>query len=203
MENVAAQVHGKFKVFSAPLGEDGMLGSLSGEVEAWVRSSHIAPKSIGIEYIESSSRIVLSIGYRDDEPAYEVKLKTVDLGRDGPPLGMQHPMRFSSGTRRQQRPSTRGPTPGPEMSKQPRFKRGCVRARLRPFPVPMLFVPILKTGPRGSAWRRMHSARHRKPSARPCAGGVPRQLLWPADDNYFGRWPAGEGAAPATSVRSR
>ena len=81
MENVAAQVHGKFKVFSAPLDVDRMLGSLTGEVESWVRSSNVAPKSIGVEYIEAAGRIVLSIGYRDDEPGYAVDLQTLDLGR--------------------------------------------------------------------------------------------------------------------------
>ena len=33
------------------------------------------------QYLESSGPFILSIGYRDDEPGYEVKLNTVDLGR--------------------------------------------------------------------------------------------------------------------------
>jgi hypothetical protein len=81
MANVEAQVHGKFKVFSGALGQDRTMGPLAGEIEAWVRSAKVAPKSIGIEYVESAGRLLLSIGYRDDEAAYAVKLSTVAIGR--------------------------------------------------------------------------------------------------------------------------
>lgn len=81
MENVAGQVHGKFKVFSGELTSDHLLGPLAQEAEAWARNAKVAPKSIGVEYVESAGRVVLSIGYRDDEPGYLVKLTTVALGR--------------------------------------------------------------------------------------------------------------------------
>jgi hypothetical protein len=81
MPSVDAQVHAKFKVFSGPLGSDRTMGALAGEVEAWVRSAKVAPKSIGVEFVESAGRLLLSIGYRDDEAGYPVKLSTVDIGR--------------------------------------------------------------------------------------------------------------------------
>lgn len=83
MGNIGEQVHGKFKVFTGKLAADGTLGGLSGEVEAWVRSAKVAPKSIGVEYLESAGKLVLSIGYRDDESPYAVKLQTVHVGKVG------------------------------------------------------------------------------------------------------------------------
>jgi hypothetical protein len=81
MENVAGQVHNKFKVFSGTLGADRTMGGLAREVESWVRSAKVAPKSIGVEYVEAAGRLLLSIGYRDDEPGYAVALTTVEVGR--------------------------------------------------------------------------------------------------------------------------
>jgi hypothetical protein len=81
MGNVEGQVHGKFKVFSGTLGADRTMGALAGEAEAWVRSAKVAPKSIGVEYVEAAGRLLLSIGYRDDEPGYAVTLTTVEIGR--------------------------------------------------------------------------------------------------------------------------
>jgi hypothetical protein len=75
------QVHGKFKVFSGPLGKGGTVGSLGNKVESWARKAKVAPKSIGIEYLEERGTVILSIGYRDDEAPYPVRLKTVALGK--------------------------------------------------------------------------------------------------------------------------
>ena len=80
MSNITEQVHGKFKVFTGALAADGTLGGLSGEVESWVRSAKVAPKSIGVEFIESFGTLLLSVGYRDDEPGYPVKLSAVRIG---------------------------------------------------------------------------------------------------------------------------
>src|SRR5262249_55227538 len=81
MTTIADQVHGKFKVFSGKLASDQTLGSLGASVEGWVKAAKVAPKSIGVEYIEHSGSLLLSIGYRDDEPAYPVKLATVRIGK--------------------------------------------------------------------------------------------------------------------------
>jgi hypothetical protein len=51
------------------------------EVEAWVKSAKVAPKSIGVEYIESRDALLLSVGYRDDEDAYPVQLSSIRIGK--------------------------------------------------------------------------------------------------------------------------
>jgi hypothetical protein len=79
--SVQGQVHSKFKLFSGPLGPNGSLGKLASEVEEFARKAKAAPKSIGVEYLEHSKQAVVSLGYRDDEPAYPIKLHAVSLGR--------------------------------------------------------------------------------------------------------------------------
>jgi len=75
---VETQVHGKFKVFSGKVQDDKTLGPLADEVAAF--ASTVAAKSIGAEYLESTGRVILSLGYRDDEPAYPVTITCVSLG---------------------------------------------------------------------------------------------------------------------------
>jgi hypothetical protein len=79
--SVKDQVHSKFKVFAGSLGPDGSLGSLGSAIEKFAASAKAAPKSIGVEYLEHSKEVVVSLGYRDDEPAYPVKLSSVSLGK--------------------------------------------------------------------------------------------------------------------------
>jgi hypothetical protein len=81
MSNIADQVHAKFKVFSGQLDPDRKIGPLAAEVAAFVRTAKVAPKSIGIEYLETAKRVILSLGYRDDEPGYQVELHCVSLGK--------------------------------------------------------------------------------------------------------------------------
>jgi hypothetical protein len=79
--NIAQQVHAKFKLFSGVLDGGKSLAALAEQVEKFAVSAKAAPKSIGVEYLEHSKQVVLSLGYRDDEPAYPVKLTAVSLGR--------------------------------------------------------------------------------------------------------------------------
>jgi hypothetical protein len=81
MSQIADQVHNKFKVFTGKLAADGTVGTLAAEVEAWVKSAKVAPKSIGVEYIESRDALLLSVGYRDDEDAYPVQLSSIRIGK--------------------------------------------------------------------------------------------------------------------------
>jgi hypothetical protein len=80
MAQEAAQVHDRFKVFTGTPG-DGSLGPLAGQVEQFVRENRVAPKSIGVEFIERVRKLVLTVGYRDDEPGYEVRLTSRSLGK--------------------------------------------------------------------------------------------------------------------------
>ncbi len=83
MAHINEQVHHKFKVFAGKLAEDGTLGALAGEVEGWASGGKLAPKSIGIEYVEAADKLILSIGYRDDEAGYPIQLHSAKLGKLG------------------------------------------------------------------------------------------------------------------------
>ena len=76
MAEIAEQVHSKFKVFAGQLDRNKTLGPLAGEIAAWVKQQGVAPKSIGIEYLEGVKRVVVTVGYRDDEPGYPIELHT-------------------------------------------------------------------------------------------------------------------------------
>lgn len=76
-----SQVHSHFKVFVGALAEDRTPGPLAAEVAAWAKASGVAAKSIGVEYLEGAGKLLLTVGYRDDEPGYPVALRSVSLGR--------------------------------------------------------------------------------------------------------------------------
>ena len=88
MDTTNAQAHHQFKVFTGSAPGDGSLGTLAGEVEAFVRERGIAPKSIGVEYLEAVNRLVLSLGYRSDEPGYNVRLQAQSCGKIDDPAGL-------------------------------------------------------------------------------------------------------------------
>jgi hypothetical protein len=79
--HIAKQVHDKFKIFSGKLASDGTIGKLADEVAAFANHDKIAPKSIGVAYLEASQRLVVTLGYRDDEEPYPVKLYCIRLGK--------------------------------------------------------------------------------------------------------------------------
>lgn len=81
MSQIQEQVHGKFKVFVGELGEDKTLGRIADQVAQFADENKVAAKSIGIEYLESARRLVVTLGYREDEPPYRIKLSTVSLGK--------------------------------------------------------------------------------------------------------------------------
>ena len=74
------QVHGKFKLFAASYESENDLNALLRQVETWIRDNKVAPKSIGIEFLEKSNTLIMSIGYRDDE-SYPVSLQVVKAGK--------------------------------------------------------------------------------------------------------------------------
>jgi hypothetical protein len=80
---IADQAHDNFKLFTGKLDEAGHIKLVAPEVEKWVAAKKIAPKSIGIEFIESSKQLILSVGYRDDEPAYNIRLQSQKIGHVG------------------------------------------------------------------------------------------------------------------------
>lgn len=81
MSQIATQVHGKFKVFAGELAADNSIGGLADEVAAFASEAKVAAKSIGVEFLESAKRLIITLGYRDDEEAYPIKLDCVTLGK--------------------------------------------------------------------------------------------------------------------------
>ena len=81
MSDIAKQVHTKFKVFVGGLSPDSTLGTLAAEVSDFASEAKIAAKSIGVEYLESLKRLVVTLGYRDDEDFYPIELHSVPLGK--------------------------------------------------------------------------------------------------------------------------
>lgn len=81
MADVGAQVHHRFKVFAGDAGADGGVAALAAEVERFVRERGVAAKSIGVEFLERARKLVLTLGYRDDEPGYPVRLTSRSLGK--------------------------------------------------------------------------------------------------------------------------
>ncbi|MBX7219235.1 MAG: hypothetical protein K1Y36_04760 [Blastocatellia bacterium] len=80
MSQINQQVHGKFKVFAGKLEADRTIGPLAGEIAKFAADAKIAAKSIGVEYLESAQRLIITIGYRDDEPGYPVAVHCTSLG---------------------------------------------------------------------------------------------------------------------------
>ena len=81
MSDIAKQVHDKFKVFVGELAQDKTIGKLATEVSAFASGKKIAAKSIGVEYLESQKKLVVTLGYRDDEAFYPIQLHAVPLGK--------------------------------------------------------------------------------------------------------------------------
>jgi hypothetical protein len=79
--HITRQVHDKFKIFSGALAADGTIGKIAEQVTAFASKSKIAPKSIGVAYLEPSKHLVVTLGYCEDEEPYGVKLHCVRLGK--------------------------------------------------------------------------------------------------------------------------
>ena len=81
MSVIQEQVHDKFKVFAGPLHEDNTIGPLAEEISRFVGESKASAKSIGVEYLESAERLVITLGYREGGEGYPVRLSSVSLGK--------------------------------------------------------------------------------------------------------------------------
>ena len=68
-----SQEHTKFKFFTKTFNSEADVHDLLREVEQWGNDHQVGPKSIGVEYVESTHTIVMSMGYRSDEN-YSVKM---------------------------------------------------------------------------------------------------------------------------------
>jgi hypothetical protein len=75
------QAHEKFKVFVGEPAPDKTIGPLADQVSSFASTAKIAAKSIGVEYLESLKKLVITLGYRDDEASYPIQLHSVPLGK--------------------------------------------------------------------------------------------------------------------------
>ena len=81
MSTIKNQVHTKFKVFVGDLAADHSIGDLGNKVASFAKTAGAAAKSIGVEYLESLKKVVITLGYRTDEAPYPIRLKSVPLGK--------------------------------------------------------------------------------------------------------------------------
>lgn len=81
MGDVEAQVHQRFKVFIGDAGAEGGVDALGSQVEQFVQERGVAAKSIGVEFLERARKLVLTLGYREDEEGYPVRLISRSVGR--------------------------------------------------------------------------------------------------------------------------
>jgi hypothetical protein len=72
------QTHSQFKVFVGPVEPGNRIDAIAERVKAFAKG--VASKSIGVEYLEASKRVVVTLGYREDETAYPVSLFIAPLG---------------------------------------------------------------------------------------------------------------------------
>jgi hypothetical protein len=79
--HITKQVHEKFKIFTGELAADNTIGKMAGEVADFAKRSEVAAKSIGLARLESSNRLMLTLGYRSDEDPYPIRLHGVPLGK--------------------------------------------------------------------------------------------------------------------------
>jgi len=81
MSAIKNQVHTKFKIFVGELAADGSVADLATKVASFAETEGVAAKSIGVEYLESLKKAVITLGYRTDEAPYPIRLQAVALGK--------------------------------------------------------------------------------------------------------------------------
>jgi len=78
---IEAQVHDQFKIFVGP--QDGGIDAIAAKVAGFAAEKKIAAKSIGVEYLESARRLVVTLGYRTGGEHYPIQLRAISLGNAG------------------------------------------------------------------------------------------------------------------------
>ena len=80
MKRVTDQVHTEFRVFTGKAAKRNPISGLAKKVEAFVSAEGVAPKSIGVEYLEATGEVILTLGYRRGVAPYEVAIEARSLG---------------------------------------------------------------------------------------------------------------------------
>lgn len=71
----------EFKVFSGPLSPENTLGSLAEEVSCFVSDQKVTARSLGVEYLESKRKLVLTLGYSRQPADFGVEVQALPLGK--------------------------------------------------------------------------------------------------------------------------
>ena len=69
------QVHDKFKIFFGK-----SISDISAQIQSATADSSIAPKSIGVEFMESRKQFLVSVGYAEGQAGYPVSLIDTVVG---------------------------------------------------------------------------------------------------------------------------
>lgn len=77
--SIRLQVHEKFKVFVGA-----SISEIDEQVRAFTAGSGVAAKSIGVEFIDATEQLLVSLGYKVGEDGYPVKLVAKQLGAFDP-----------------------------------------------------------------------------------------------------------------------
>jgi hypothetical protein len=80
---IQSQVHDHFKIFAGKLPADRSISTFAEQVSRFAAEHAIAAKSIGVEYLESADRLVITLGYRTGGESYPITLQSVSLGNAG------------------------------------------------------------------------------------------------------------------------
>jgi hypothetical protein len=75
------QEHDRIKLFVMDYNGTEDFSKVMNEAGTWVATNKIAPKSIGIAYVDKDKKLVLSMGYRNDETPYLVQLSATSVGK--------------------------------------------------------------------------------------------------------------------------
>lgn len=73
------QIHSKFKFFVIDYKEGKLNAKVKKEILTFANNGKITPKSIGIEFIESNSTLVISLGYSEKKSKnkFDISIKKV------------------------------------------------------------------------------------------------------------------------------
>jgi hypothetical protein len=69
--------HHQFKVFKGKLES---INDLKGKIESFVFESKVSAKSIGIEFIEHTKELLISLGYNNDNDSSSISIEVVNFG---------------------------------------------------------------------------------------------------------------------------
>jgi len=73
------QIHNKFKFFVIDYKDGKLTSKVKKEILTFANSGKVTPKSVGVEFIESNSTLVVSLGYTESKIAnkFDISIKKV------------------------------------------------------------------------------------------------------------------------------